>query len=62
MTDYATTQVLLLCHMTERYAHERPNPDTCIVTDALLRPVVLKRFRKAQRRLNMAHPWRKVTA
>lgn len=56
MNDYATTQVLLLCRMTRRYAQQRPDADTAIVTDALLRPVVLKRFRKAQHRLQMAAP------
>lgn len=62
MNDYAATQVLLLCRMTQRYAHQRPDHDTNIVINDRLRPVVLARFRKAQHRLNMAAPKRRVTA
>lgn len=51
--DYLATQVLLLCDMTARYAHER-DVNTNVVIDSQLRPAVFNRFRKAKRRANMA--------
>lgn len=52
-TDYAATQVILLCDMTERYGVQ-VSPDVWVA--GRLRPAVRKRFDKAKRRASMACP------